>query len=112
MKRSEQTRALRFGLVSLLVGIALIPLWVLLLWLAADTDSGIVKALFLYGLPAVSAAGLALGVIGLIGSVRKTTRNKKGIAFAAIGIALNLAAAELCVWVLWAYFFVHAVELA
>ena len=112
MEHLKRKRAERFALLSFLIGIAAAAAWIPLLWLASDTASAFVHAVFLIGMPILSLVGLVLGVIGLVKSVRAETRSTKGIVFALIGIVLNLIVTAACGWLLWMYLFVHAVELA
>ena len=112
IQSGQQKRAERFGLVSLIVGIAGVPLWFLLLYLGAEAGHILTTVLFLALPPVAAVTGLAFGVFGLIQSVRSVPRSRKGIALAVIGIVLNLAVLAAAVLILWLYFHVHAVELA
>ena len=87
MKFFKQQRALGFSIASLIIGICFIPAWLLVLKLANDVG---VWYLLFFGIPLAALAGLILGVIGLIGSIRKETRSKKGMVLASIGIVLNM----------------------
>ena len=105
-------RAERISLISMIVGIVAVLLWIPLLWLISDMASDFVQAIFVYGYPVLSIAGLTLGVIGLVMSVRKETRSRKGVVFAVIGIVLNLLALAASGWLLLMFLFVHPVEIA
>ena len=112
MNELKRIRAERVSLISMIVGIAAALLWIPLLWLVSDMASDFVQAIFLFGYPALSIAGLTLGVIGLVMSARKETRSRKGVAFAVIGIVLNLLALAASGWLLLMFLFVHPVEIA
>ena len=112
MNDLKRVRAERISLISMIVGIAAAVLWIPLLWLVSDMASDFVQAIFVYGYPVLSIAGLTLGVIGLVMSARKETRNTKGVVFAVIGIVLNLLALAASGWLLLLYLFVHPVEIA
>ena len=112
MNDLKRIRAERISLISMIVGIAAAILWIPLLWLVSDMASDFVQAIFVYGYPVLSIAGLTLGVIGLVMSVRKETRSRKGVVFAVIGIVLNLLALAASGWLLLMFLFVHPVEIA
>ena len=112
MNDLKRIRAERISLISMIVGIAAASLWIPLLWLVSDMASDFVQAIFVYGYPVLSIAGLTLGVIGLVMSVRKETRSRKGVVFAVIGIVLNLLALAASGWLLLMFLFVHPVEIA
>ena len=112
MNDLKRIRAERISLISMIIGIAAALLWIPLLWLASDMASDFVQAIFVYGYPALSVAGLTLGVIGLVLSARKEMRSTKGVVFAVIGIVLNLLALAASGWLLLLYLFVHPVEIA
>lgn len=105
-------RAERISLISMIVGIAAATLWNPLLWLVSDLASDFLQAIFVYGYPVLSIAGLTLGVIGLVLSARRETRNRKGVVFAVIGMVLCLLALAASAWLLLLYLFVHPVEIA
>lgn len=112
MNDLKRIRAERISLISMTVGIAAALLWIPLLWLASDLASDFMQAIFVYGYPALSIAGLTLGVIGLVMSVRAEPHSKKGVVFAVIGIVLCLLALAASAWLLLLYLFVHPVEVA
>ena len=112
IKYYKQRSAKRMSLISMIIGIAAAILWIPLLWLASDLASDFVQAIFVYGYPVLSIAGLTLGVIGLVLSARKETRSMKGVVFAVIGIVLNLLVLAVSAWLLLLYLFVHPVEIA
>lgn len=112
MNDLKRIRAERISLISMIIGIAAALLWIPLLWLISDMASDFVQAIFVYGYPVLSIAGLTLGVIGLVMSVRSEPRSTKGVVFAVIGIVLNLLALAASGWLLLLYLFVHPVEIA
>lgn len=112
IKYYKQRSAKRMSLISMIIGIAAATLWNPLLWLVSDLTSDFVQAIFVYGYPVLSIAGLTLGVIGLVLSARKETRSKKGVVFAVIGMVLCLLALAASAWLLLLYLFVHPVEIA
>lgn len=112
MNDLKRIRAERLSLISMIVGIAAALLWIPLLWLASDLTSDFMQAIFVYGYPAFSIAGLTLGIIGLIKSARLNPRSTKGVVFAVIGIVLCLLALAASGWLLLMFLFVHPVEIA
>ena len=112
MNDLKRIRAERISLISMIVGIAAAVLWIPLLWLLSDAASDFMQAIFLFGYPALSIAGLTLGVIGLVMSARKETRSRRCVVFAVIGIVLNLLALAVSGWLLLMFLFVHPVEIA
>ena len=112
MNDLKRIRAERISLISMIIGIAAAVLWIPLLWLISDMASDFVQAIFLFGYPALSIAGLTLGVIGLVMSARKETRSRRCVVFAVIGIVLNLLALAASGWLLLMFLFVHPVEIA
>lgn len=112
MNDLKQKRAECLSLISMIIGIAAALLWIPLLWLLSDAASDFVQAIFLFGMPVLSIAGLTLGVIGLVMSARKETRSRRGVVFAVIGIVLNLLVLAVSAWLLLLYLFVHPVEIA
>ena len=104
MKFFKQQRALGFARASLIIGICIVPAWFLSLaisyWgerMGADRLWGIL----FFGMPLAALTGLVLGVIGLIGSIRKESHSTKGIVFASIGIVLNFFAAAATINLLY-----------
>ena len=93
MEADKQQRALGFAVASFIIGICTVPLWILLMSLS--------EALWVYIAPIVALAGLVLGVIGLVMSIRRETRSVKGIVFASIGIVLNFFAAAATINLLY-----------
>ena len=94
MKFFKQKRALGFSRASLIIGICIIPAWFLSLaaaYWSEGTGTDLLWGIFFVGMPLVALAGLILGVIGLIGSIRKESHSTKGIVLASIGIVLTLA---------------------
>ena len=108
----KQKRAERPALVSMIIGIAMVPLWFLLLYLGAEIGHIFMTVLFLAVPLIAAAAGLVFGVIGLIRSLRSEPRSKKGVVTAIIGIVLNLAVTAAAVLILWLYMNVYRVDLA
>jgi len=104
MQFFKQQRALGFALASLIIGICFIPAWFFSLAAAywsegAGTD--LLWGIFFVGMPLAALAGLVLGVIGLIGSIRKESRTPKAIVFASIGIALTILETAFTALILW-----------
>lgn len=100
MEAIKQRRALGFSLASLMIGICIIPTWFLSLATAywrEGTGANLLWGIFFFGMPLIALTGLVLGVIGLIGSIRKESHSTKGIALATIGIVLTLAEAAFTV---------------
>lgn len=89
MKFFKQQRALGFSIASLIIGICNLPTSLWFYTRDIFNMDGKPEILFL-GILLVALAGLIFGVIGLIGSIRKETRSKKGIVFASIGIVLSI----------------------
>ncbi|MBQ6234852.1 MAG: hypothetical protein IJK54_02970 [Clostridia bacterium] len=112
MNDLKRIRAERISLISMIVGIAAALSWIPLLWFASDLASDFVQAIFVYGYPVLSIAGLTLGIIGLIKSARLNPRSTKGVVFAVIGIVLCLLALAASGWLLLMFLFVHPVEIA
>ena len=103
MQFFKQRRALGFSRASLMIGICIIPAWFLSLAVAywsEGTGTDLLWGIFFVGMPLVALAGLILGVIGLIGSIRKESHSTKGIVLASIGIALTFAEAVFTVLLL------------
>ena len=96
MKFFQQQRALGFARASLIIGICIllsyVPAFYLFAW-ALAIQLHVLPWILLIGFPLAALAGLVLGVIGLIGSIRKASHSTKGIVFASIGIALGAAEA-------------------
>ena len=89
MKFFKQQRALGFARASLIIGICNLPTSLWFYTRDIFNMDGKFEILFL-GILLAALAGLILGVIGLIGSIRKETRSKKGMVLASIGIVLNM----------------------
>ena len=89
MDQIKTKRAERISLASLLIGACTAPVWILLLLLNSKQEIPYILAIMLL-LPLIaSVAGIVLGIVGLVQSIRKPSRTKKGIVFSAIGIVLS-----------------------
>ncbi|MBQ5991313.1 MAG: hypothetical protein IJL62_02060 [Clostridia bacterium] len=87
---SKTKRAEHISLAAMLIGICTALVWIALLWLNSVQEIPYVLAIMML-LPLVaSIAGIVLGIVGLVKSLRVRPRTGKGIAFAVIGIVLSL----------------------
>lgn len=104
IKIDQQKRAERMGLISLIIGICIIPVWLLAILISsyADGFSMLLVIAVMYAPVLVALAGLVLGVVGLAKSARTASRTKKGVVLSSIGVVLNLlalcAAACFCIY--------------
>jgi hypothetical protein len=92
-------RAERISLASMLIGVCTAPVWILLVVLNGVLEIPYILTIQKLLPLAASLAGIVLGIVGLIQSIRKRSRSKKGIVFSVIGIILNLL--TLCATVLF-----------
>lgn len=103
MQFFKQQRALGFARASLIIGICIVPAWFLSLAISywgERMGADLLWGILFFGMPLAALTGLVLGVIGLIGSIRKESHSTKGIVFASIGIALTLAEAVFTIFLL------------
>ncbi len=83
-------RAECISLASLLIGVCTVPVWILLLLLNSAREIPHILPIMMI-LPLVaSLAGIVLGIVGLVQSIRKPSRTKKGIVFSVIGTVLSI----------------------
>ena len=79
-----------FSLASLLIGVCTAPVWWLLALFFAHTTANTDPLPLMMLLPFVAAlAGIVLGIIGLVKSLKETPRVRSGIVCSVIGIALS-----------------------
>ncbi len=92
-------RAERISLASMLIGVCTAPAWILLVVLNGVLEIPYILTILKFLPLAASLAGIVFGIVGLVQSIRKRSRSKKGIVFSVIGIILNLL--TLCATVLF-----------
>ena len=92
-------RAERISLASMLIGVCTAPVWILLVVLNGVLEIPYILTILKLLPLAASLAGIVFGIVGLVQSIRKRSRSKKGIVFSVIGIILNLL--TLCATVLF-----------
>ena len=89
-KTDTQKRAEGLSLVSMILGICIIPAFLLTMAVTFAMQSQ-TSGLMMLILPLIfGIAGLAFGVPGLVKSIRSKPRTKKGVVFAVIGIGISL----------------------
>lgn len=82
-------RAERISLASLLIGVCTAPVWIALLCLNSVQEIPYILAIMML-LPLVaSLAGIVLGIIGLVKSLRVQPHTRKRIIFSVIGMVLS-----------------------
>lgn len=90
MDQIKTKRAERISLASLLIGVCIVPGWIMLVWFTNWFPNWDSLPVWMFAPLIASLAGLVLGVIGLIWSIRKQSRTVKGIVLSAIGVGLCL----------------------
>jgi hypothetical protein len=87
---SDRKRAEHISLEAMLIGVCTAPVWVALLCLNSVQEIPHILAIMML-LPLVaSLAGIVLGIVGLVKSLRVQPHTRKGIIFSVIGMVLSL----------------------
>ena len=90
MEDMKKNRAERIARTAFWIGVCVLPIWPLMFYMEFIELS--------FAVTVVSLVGLVLGVIGLVLSIRKQSRTRKGIVLSSIGIGfcqLSLCVAAL-----------------
>ena len=98
MEDMKKNRAERISRAAFWIGVCIVPGWILLVWFTNWFPNWDSLPVWMFAPLIASLAGLVLGVIGLVLSIRKQSRTVKGIVFSAIGVGLcmlSLCAAAL-----------------
>ena len=90
MENVKKNRAERIARTAFWIGVCIVPGWILLVWFTNWFPNWDSLPVWMFAPLIASLAGLVLGVIGLIWSIRKQSRTVKGIVLSAIGVGLCL----------------------
>ena len=98
MEDMKKNRAERIARTAFWIGVCIVPGWILLVWFTNWFPNWDSLPVWMFAPLIASLAGLVLGVIGLVLSIRKQSRTRKGIVLSSIGIGfcqLSLCVAAL-----------------